>query len=96
MQRRSNYLGGDILNLVDQYVRRYDLANANQQLVKLVFDFSPRQFIDIGLEGIYKHNDYHETPVGRQRDDRQEYYASVSFGDPQSFRMMVFGDLELH
>jgi len=95
LQRRSNYLGGDLLNLVDQYVRRYDLANSNQQLVKLVFDFSPRQFVDIGLEGIYKHNDYHETPLGRQRDDRQEYYASVSLGDPQSFRMMVFGDMEL-
>ena len=81
-------------NPTEFYVRRFDLANVNQDLVKLVLDASPAPFIDLGLEAIYKKNDYKDTALGRTNDERQEYYVSVSFGDPKKFRMMVFADVE--
>jgi MtrB/PioB family decaheme-associated outer membrane protein len=81
-------------NPTEFWVRRFDLANLNQNLVKVVLDWSPRPLLDFGLEAIYKKNDYKATPLGRVDDDRQEIYASVSFGDPKAFRIMVFADVE--
>ncbi|NBR27492.1 MAG: hypothetical protein EBT83_03630 [Betaproteobacteria bacterium] len=95
LDRSSNFLGGDPLNLVDQFVRKFDVANVQQHQGKLVFDYAPLPLLDLGFEAIYKQNSYNDTPVGRTKDGRQEYYASISYGDPQSFRVMVFGDIEL-
>jgi hypothetical protein len=76
-------------------VRRFDLANVDQNLVKLVLDFTPRPHMDFGFEAIYKQNDYKDTPLGRTDDQRQEYYLSFAFGDPKKLRFLVFGDIEL-
>ena len=95
LERRSNYKGGNPLVPIDGFVRRVDFSNVNQQLAKLVLDASPMPLVDFGFEGIYKKNDYKDTQLGRQRDERQEYYASVSYGNPKVFRVMLFGDLEL-
>jgi MtrB/PioB family decaheme-associated outer membrane protein len=99
LTRRSTYALGPtspsvVINPIELYVRRFDLANVDQNLVKLVLDSSPIPFLDLGFEAIYKKNDYKDTALGRTDDQRQEFYASVSFGDPKSFRVMVFGDLE--
>jgi MtrB/PioB family decaheme-associated outer membrane protein len=82
-------------NPMDFYVRRFDLANVDQNLVKLIFDLTPAPFFDIGLEAILKRNDYKDTILGRTEDERQEYYASVAYGDPSRLRFLVFGDIEL-
>lgn len=81
-------------NPIEQFVRRFDLANVNQNLFKVVLDASPMPFLDLGLEAIYKKNDYKDTALGRTEDERQEYYLSLSYGDPKSFRFMVFADVE--
>jgi len=97
MQRRSQYVANEAAvaaNPIDAYVRRFDLANVDQNLVKLVIDATPMPFVDLGFEAIYKNNDYKDTILGRTEDERQEYYASVSFGDPKSFRVLIFGDVE--
>jgi hypothetical protein len=59
----------------------------------------PVPFLDLGFEAYWKWNDYKanngfEPLLGRTKDDRQEYYVSVSYGDPQSLRVTVFGDIE--
>lgn len=93
LERRSNFEGSS--SGIDAFVRRFDLANVNQNLVKLVLDVSPPiQFLDLGFEAIYKNNDYKDTILGRTGDERQEYYASVTYGDPKAFRVMLFGDVE--
>jgi hypothetical protein len=99
LTRRSTFALGPtsptvVANPIELYVRRFDLANVDQNLVKLVLDSSPIPFLDLGFEAIYKKNDYKDTALGRTEDQRQEYYASVSFGDPKAFRVMIFGDLE--
>ena len=97
LDRRSNWVvPGAVTNFnpTEYYVRRFDLANVNQDLVKVVLDVQPAPFLDLGLEAIYKKNDYKDTALGRTDDDRQEYYVSLSYGDPKAFRVMVFGDIE--
>ncbi len=95
LNRRSSNDGFDPTNPIDRYVRRFDIADVDQHSVRLVLDIAPPiQFLDVGLEAIYKQNDFKNTLLGRTSDQRQEYFASVSYGDPKGFRVTVFGDVE--
>jgi MtrB/PioB family decaheme-associated outer membrane protein len=82
-------------NPTDFYVRRFDLANVSQNQLKLILDATVAPQVELGFEAIFKNNDYKDTLLGRTNDRRQEYYASVSFGNPNEFRVLVFGDVEL-
>ena len=82
-------------NPIDLYVRRFDLANVNQNLWKFVFDATPLPLLDFGFEAMFKRNAYQDTLLGRKADSRQEYYASVAYGDPKDWRVLLFGDIEL-
>jgi MtrB/PioB family decaheme-associated outer membrane protein len=100
LQRRSHFLeggsgasGADPLFL-DRFIARFDASNVNQDLLKLGFDLQPRELLDFGFEAIFKRNNYKDTVLGRTKDDRQEFYASAAYGDINSFRVMVFGDVE--
>ena len=98
MTRRSQYTANEAAvaaNPIDAFVRRFDLANVDQNLVKIVVDATPLALLDLGFEAIYKKNDYKDTILGRTEDERQEYYASIAYGDPKSFRVLLFGDIEL-
>jgi hypothetical protein len=85
---------------LERYVARYDLSNVDQTRLRLVLDSSPIALLDLGFEGYWKWNDYKDnnfaiSPVlGRKYDQRQEYYASVSYGDPNIYRVTFFGDVE--
>ncbi len=97
LERRSDWsVAAPVIafNPSENYVRRYDLANVRQDLVKMVLDVQPAPLLDLGLEAIYKKNNYRDTALGRTDDNRQEYYVSLSYGDPKAFRVMVFGDIE--
>lgn len=84
---------------LERYVARFDLSNVNQTRVKLALDSSPVALLDLGFEGYWKWNDYKDnnfgfSPViGRKYDTRQAYYVSVSWGDPNAFRVTAFGDI---
>jgi hypothetical protein len=94
LTRSSNFV--DTGNF-DQFQRRFDLQSVNQNLAKLAFDYTPRPLLDFGLELLYKNNDYTgDRPwLQRTKDKREEIYGSVGFGDPKSFRMLMFVDAEL-
>ena len=97
MQRRGDFNPHqDVLaaNPMDLFVRRFDVANVDQNLVKLALDFTPAPLLDLGLEAIYKENQYKDTLLGRTEDTRHEVYASVGYGDPKSWRVHLFGDIE--
>src|SRR5205085_11396194 len=76
------------------YVRRFDFANVNQHLVKLVLDTNPFPLVDLGFEAIYKINDYRDTLLGRTEDTRQEYYFSAGYGNINQLRVFLFADVE--
>jgi MtrB/PioB family decaheme-associated outer membrane protein len=100
LQRRSNYLRGNSgvdandPNFLERFVGRFDLANLNQNKVKLTVDWSPMPLFDLSLEAIYKDNDYRDFTIGRTGDRRDEIYGSVSYGDPAKLRFTLFGDVE--
>ena len=97
LTRRSEFQAHpDILaaNPMDLFVRRFDLANANQHLFKLVLDQSLANTVDLGFEMILKQNKYPDTPLGRTKDNRQEFYGSLGWGDPNNLRFLVYGDIE--
>jgi len=85
---------------LDRFIARYDLSNVNQTRLKLVLDSSPVALLDLGFEGYWKWNNYKDNNfgiqpvIGRKYDQRQEYYASASYGDQNIFRVTVFGDVE--
>lgn len=81
-------------NPMDLYVRRFDLANAKQHQLKLVLDQNFPNRVDVGFEMILKKTDYPDTPLGRTKDQRQEFYGSLGWGDPNALRVFAFGDVE--
>ncbi|HEX2334054.1 MAG TPA: MtrB/PioB family decaheme-associated outer membrane protein [Burkholderiales bacterium] len=95
---RSGDFNPDIATLtqnpMDLFVRRFDVANVDQNLVKLALDFTPAPLFDIGIEAIYKENKYKDTILGRTEDTRHEVYGSVGYGDPKRWRVYLFGDVE--
>ena len=97
MQREGDFNPHEAVlaaNPMDLFVRRFDVANVEQNLVKLALDFNPAALLDIGVEAIYKENNYKDTILGRTEDTRHEVYASVSYGDPKRWRVHLFGDVE--
>lgn len=100
LQRRSNFLeanAGASANdpeFLNRFIARFDASNVDQNLIKIGVDATPADLWDLSFEGILKHNDYKDTVLGRTKDNRQELYASVGYGDARKFRLLVFADLE--
>lgn len=96
LQRRSTFTFDPASpNPIDAFVRRFDYANVNQHLIKARFNTNPWPLVELGLDVIYKKNDYTDTILGRTNDDRQEYYLSAGYGDPNRFRVYGFVDYEI-
>lgn len=100
MQRRSDFLtdeaGFDANSpyYLERYNRSFDVANLNQHLVKANLDITPVEFLDFGFEAYYKRNNFQDFVLGRMNDRRKEFYGSISYGDPETFRVTLFGDIE--
>ena len=73
----------------------FDSASVEQNLYKLVLDADPVPFLNLGVEGIYKRNNYPENVfMGRTSDSREELYLNAAYGDPSVFRVSAYVDLE--
>ena len=100
LQRRSEFGFADInpfannTNLFRFYLKPFDASDLDQNLVKLVLDWSPQRLLDLGAEFIYKDNNYKNVDLGRTGDKRQELYLSAAYGDPKAFRVSTFFDFE--
>jgi MtrB/PioB family decaheme-associated outer membrane protein len=80
---------------IDRYVNRFDVAPADQNLLKLTGDFTtPLPMLDLGGEFYLKHNDYKDTVLGRTKDDRQELYLNAAYGPKDVWRVNGFMDFE--
>ena len=101
LQRRSHFLEGDAgtgpndPEFLNRFVARFDVSNVDQDLLKLAIDLTPVDKLDVGVEAIYKHNDFKDTLLGRTKDHRSEIYGTVSYGDGERWRITAFGDAEL-
>jgi len=79
---------------INRFVKRYDISNFDRDYLKLGLDFSPAPMVDLGLEISLKTTKYKDTTLGRTKDDRQEIYFNVAFGDRDVFRVTAFADYE--
>ncbi len=100
LNRKSNFLlandgvdSGDVLYW-NRFLKAYDLADLDQKSWKATVDFTPMDFVDVSIEGTVRENKYKDVVLGRLKDNRSELYASVSYGNPDSARWTVFGDVE--
>ena len=100
LERRSRFLQGAAgtdpsdPEFLNRFISRFDVANVDQDLFKLVLDAQPAELWNLGFESIYKRNKYKDTVLGRTKDDRTEFNLSVSYGDIRSFRIMAFTEVE--
>ncbi len=100
LDRNSNFLlandgtGTTDINYLNRFVTAFDVSNVNQEQWKLTLDYSPMPSLDVSFEGIVKNNKYKDNVLGRQKDDRREFYLSVSYGHTSGARLTVFGDAE--
>src|SRR5262249_12747267 len=61
LDRRSDFVADTATlaaNPMDLFVRRFDFANVNQNLIKAVLDMVPGGGFDVGVEAIFKDNNY--------------------------------------
>jgi len=79
---------------IHRFVRRFDATDKVQDSLKFGVDIAPLTHLDIGLEYIYKKNDYKDTILGRLSDERNEYYADVAYTMPERFKLTAFVNYE--
>jgi MtrB/PioB family decaheme-associated outer membrane protein len=79
---------------LERFVRRFDVANVDQNALRAYVDYSPVAMLDLALEATYKKNDFTDTTLGRTGDNRYEIYASVSYGSMDTMRFTMFGSYE--
>jgi hypothetical protein len=79
---------------VPYYFRAYDVSSFTQPQVKVVLDWTPIRFLDVGFETAYKKTDYSDLAYGRKDDQRTEYNFTVAYGDPGSFRVTALANFE--
>lgn len=99
-QRRGDYLlseegaNANQAAFLERYTRFFDLANVDQNKVKLTIDWAPADAIGVAFEYQYKKNDYKDTTYGRKNDTRNEFFANLTYGAIDSWRVTLFGDYE--
>ena len=74
---------------LERFVTQFDQQDRNQNLLKITFDTSFAQMVDLGLEFAWQDNDYDDTVLGRTDDKRYGIFATLGFGDPRSWRGSV-------
>ncbi len=88
----TNNSSGQTSAQVPYYFRAYDVANYDQNMVKLVVDWNPIPLLDIGIGATWRKTDYKDFYYGRNDDKRQVYDASIAYGDPDKLRLSAIGN----
>ena len=88
----TNNSSGQTPAQVPYYFSAYDIADYDQNMVKLVVDWNPMPLLDIGIGATWRKTDYKDLYYGRTDDKRQIYDASIGYGDPDKFRVSAIGN----
>ena len=94
LRRKSEFRLGDDPNVFNRFLYRYDAAPLERDVLKVVFDASPTDLLELGAELILKRNDYKDTVLGRTNDRRREVYLTATWGLPEALRITSFLDFE--
>ncbi len=97
--RDSNFLQDFALPATDpEYIRNfissYDVANLNQNVVKLTLDWAAMGNMALGTELLYKYNDYDDTVIGRTSDERYGVNLFANYITGGGIKLTAFADYE--
>ncbi len=88
----TNNSSGQTPAQVPYYFSAYDIADYDQNMVKLVVDWNPAPLLDIGFGATWRKTDYKDLYYGRTDDKRQIYDVSIGYGDPGKLRVSAIGN----
>jgi MtrB/PioB family decaheme-associated outer membrane protein len=100
IDRSSSFLLGNAgtgpneVAYLSRFVRAFDLANMNQNRLKVTLDWAAMDGVGVAAEYIYKDTDYGDTTLGRTSDTRNEIFMNMTYGSPSSARLTLFADYE--
>ena len=73
-------------------VRHAGRSTTNQ--IKLNLDWTPTPLLALSFEGNWIKQNFDDVTYGRTNNDRQGYYLSANWGDPNKFMINGFGNWE--
>jgi MtrB/PioB family decaheme-associated outer membrane protein len=78
---------------VQYYYSAYDVANFDQNMVKLTLDWNPLSLLTVGFGATWKQTDFKNLEYyGRTDDTSNLYDLTISYGDPDTFRITALGN----
>ena len=88
----TNNSSGQTAAQVPYYFSAYDIADYDQNMVKLVVDWNPMPLLDIGIGATWRKTNYDPPYYGRTDDKRQIYDVSIAYGSLDTFRVSAIGN----
>ncbi|MFO1303385.1 MAG: MtrB/PioB family outer membrane beta-barrel protein [Burkholderiales bacterium] len=77
---------------VPYYFTAYDVNNFDQNMVRLNVDWTPLPMTSIGFGATWRGTDFKGNYYGRTQDRTQLYDVTVTYGDPDKFRITAIGN----
>ncbi len=81
-------------NIVEQYVRRFDVARADQDTYKAELDINPMDNLTIGFGTKYKKVNYEEVSLGLRTNRVNEFNFDVDYTPNKMFKINAYYDYE--
>lgn len=81
-------------NIVEQYVRRFDVARVDMDSYKADFDITPFDNLTIGLGAKYKKANYEEVSLGLRTSRINEYNFDVDYTPVKMVKINAYYDYE--
>jgi len=79
---------------IENFVRRFDATDKNQDAIKLSVDLSPLDRLDLTAEYAYKKDDYDDTLLGLTKAKRNEFILDASY-EIRGVRLYGYFDYEV-
>lgn len=77
---------------VPYYFTAYDVNNYDQNMVRLNVDWTPLPMTSIGFGATWRGTDFKGNYYGRTQDRTQLYDLTITWGDPDKFRITAIGN----
>ena len=81
-------------NYLYPYTSAFDMQDMTANQVKLNLDWTPTQLLALSFEANWIKQQYDDVTFGRTDADRQGYYLTANWGDPNKFIVNGFGSWE--
>jgi len=92
LQRKGDFGQPADPNLLEHYVRRYDVASRDRNTYKAIVDFFPIENLNFSLGYKYKDTNYNETILGLQSDKRSEFTMDGDYLIAKRVRLFAYFD----